>query len=49
MGNINSPEPLFVDCRQGGTINLPAVLNVSGSNTFSGSVLGNTGGSDMNF
>ena len=49
LGNISVADPMLVDCRQGGTINLPAVLNVTGSNTISGQITGSTGGSDMNF
>src|SRR5207249_1490963 len=49
VGNIVVPEPLLVDCRQAAMIDVPAVLNVSGNNTLSGPVAGNTGGSDMNF
>ena len=49
VGDITVPEPLLVDCRQSGTIDLPAVLNVSGNNVITGAVTGSTGGSDMNF
>jgi autotransporter-associated beta strand protein len=49
LGNISVADPMLIDCRQSGTINLPAILNVSGSNTISGQITGSTGGSDMNF
>jgi fibronectin-binding autotransporter adhesin len=48
-GNISCAEPVQVDCRQGVTIDAPAVLNVSGNNTMTGPIVGSTGGSDMNF
>lgn len=48
VGNITVPEPFFLDARQVGTVDLPAILNVSGNNTLTGPIVGNTGGSVYN-
>ena len=47
-GNITIPETFLIDARQAGTTDLPAILNVSGDNTLTGPINGNTGGSVYN-
>jgi fibronectin-binding autotransporter adhesin len=47
-GDISVPETLVVECRQNAIVDVPAIVNVSGSNTLTGQISGDLGGSDWN-
>jgi autotransporter-associated beta strand protein len=48
-GNISVPEPLTVSCKASASGNVPAVVNVSGTNTLAGEIVLTTGGSFWTF
>jgi autotransporter-associated beta strand protein len=47
-GGITIGETILIDARQGSTLNLPALSNLSGNNTVTAQVQGQTGGSSYN-
>jgi autotransporter-associated beta strand protein len=47
-GGITTGESFMIDARQGGTLNIPALSNLSGNNTVTAQVQGQTGGSTYN-
>jgi len=49
MGGITVAEPLTVSCKGSANGNVPAVVNISGTNTLSGSISLTTGGSYWTF
>jgi autotransporter-associated beta strand protein len=49
VGGFTSAEPFLLECRQVTSLDVPHILNVSDSNTLTGTISGTTGGSDWNF
>jgi autotransporter-associated beta strand protein len=48
VGNITVPETFSLSARQGGTVDIPHIRNVEGSNTLTGPINGTTGGNAYN-
>jgi fibronectin-binding autotransporter adhesin len=49
VGGLTLTEPFQLDGRQGGSLDIPHIQSVSGSNTLNGPIVFNTGGTHYNF